>query len=85
MVARMDMTGVLNDAEMKWYAELTDENYQQLEEGYLKKVANRRIIGNVAFPTFVKMCAGVGLRLQAKQDRKEKKAFEKLERIGNRK
>ena len=85
MVTRMDMTGVLNDAEMAWYNELTDENYQQLEEGYLKKVSGRRVIGNIGFPAFVKICAGVGIKLQARQDRKERKAFEKLERLGNRK
>lgn len=83
-IPRVDLTGMLNEAELKWYNELTDENYQQLEEGFFTRVSNRRVIGNVGFPMFVKVCAGVGIKLQKKLDKKEAKGFAKLEKLGTR-
>ena len=81
---RADLSAILNEAELAWYKALTDENYDQLVDGFMNKVQNKRIIGGrIDFGHFVKMCAQVGLRMQAKQDRKERKAFERLERIGN--
>jgi hypothetical protein len=76
--------GNLSPEEQAWYEWLDNKDLAELEKAYFEKVHRRKALQSISYPSFVKVCAAVAVKLHNKHDKREAKALARLEKLGNR-
>lgn len=83
----------LTEAERAWYFSLTDTEVEEVRNAYVDKIINNPRVARgmektgvttaSSYHNFVKTCAAVAIKLHAGMSAKERYAFRRVEKAGN--